>query len=125
MKQGYTHFISGMALGVDIDFAQMIIHMRDNKKLQITLERAIPCPNQDIKWIPSSKLLYHKILSRADKVTTVSPSYTFSCMYDRNRSMVNNSDTLIAVWNGAESGGTWYTMYYAKQIDTPIIIIGV
>ncbi len=49
-KGGVTHFISGVALGVDTYAANIVM----NLKLQypgITLECAIPCENQAEKWI--------------------------------------------------------------------------
>ena len=31
--------------------------------------------------------------------------------------MVDNSDLVLAFWNGKESGGTYYTLSYAKKKD--------
>lgn len=31
INDGYTHFISGMALGVDMDFAEIVLWYRDKK----------------------------------------------------------------------------------------------
>ena len=42
-------------------------------------------------------------------------------MLERNRYMVDRSDYVLAVWNGKQHGGTWYTMGYAikqqKQLE--------
>ncbi|MEG2541133.1 MAG: SLOG family protein, partial [Clostridia bacterium] len=112
INNGYTHFISGVALGVDMDFAEIVLWFRDEKELPITLECAIPCPEQSKKWQQPDIDRYHFILSRADKQTLISKTYTSSCMLARNRYMVDHSDTLLAVWNGTKHGGTWYTMEY-------------
>lgn len=45
IKQGVTHFIVGMALGVDIYSAEIVLALKE-KYPQITLECAIPCKNQ-------------------------------------------------------------------------------
>ncbi len=42
-EYGITNFISGMAVGVDLDFAETVLNLRN--KYPITLECAIPCPN--------------------------------------------------------------------------------
>ena len=33
----------------------------------------------------------------------------------RNRWMVDNRDALLALWDGVEQGGTWYTVHYARS----------
>lgn len=64
---GITNFISGMALGVDMDFAEIVIKLRKN--YPITLECAIPCSNQTLHWRDKDKLRYNNILKEADKVS--------------------------------------------------------
>ena len=46
IRHGYTHFISGMALGVDMDFAETVLDFKAQYGFPILLECAIPCPNQ-------------------------------------------------------------------------------
>lgn len=118
---GYSHFISGGAIGADLDFAKIVLDIR--KDLSVILEIAVPCPNQDLKWNKEDKILYDSIIKKADKVTLVSNSYTSFCMQKRNEYMVNNSDIILAVWNGAESGGTYNTIKYAQKVKKPIKFI--
>lgn len=120
-EYGVTDFISGMALGVDMDFAEIVLKLR--KKYPVALECAIPCPDQTLKWKLKDKIHYHAILRHADKITLVSESYTPECMLKRNRYMVDNSDLVIAVFNGIEKGGTWYTIRYARQNRVPVLLI--
>ena len=120
-EYGVTDFISGMALGVDLDFAETVLKLR--KKYAITLECALPCPEQAAKWDKKAKSRYEKILRKADIVTLVSDKYDSQCMLKRNRYMVDKSGLVIAVFNGIESGGTWYTMNYAKKEHKTIEII--
>ena len=49
ISEGYTHFISGGALGADSDFAEIVIDLRKSAYPDITLEIAVPCPCQDLK----------------------------------------------------------------------------
>ena len=44
-------------------------------------------------------------------------------MHERNRFMADNSDVLIAVYDGSEKGGTAYTVNYAKKKGLDVIII--
>lgn len=118
---GITAFISGMALGVDLDFAEIVLKLRN--KYHITLECALPCPNQTAKWCKKDIKRYNDILKNADIITLVSKSYDRGCMLKRNRYMVDKSGLVIAVFNGIEKGGTWYTINYAKKTNTAIELI--
>ena len=120
-EYGITHFISGMAIGVDLDFAETVLKLRS--KYPITLECAIPCPNQTLKWKDTDKLRYESILNRADKVCLISDRYSPECMLKRNRYMIDKSELIIAVFNGIKKGGTWYTINYARKTNTAIELI--
>ena len=121
IEYGVTYFISGMAIGVDLDFAEIVLKLKN--KYSIKLECAIPCPNQTLKWNDTDKLRYERILNRADKVCLISDRYTPECMLKRNRYMVDKSRLVIAVFNGIKKGGTWYTIEYARKTDTAIELI--
>ncbi len=120
-EYGITNFISGMALGVDMDFAETVLKLRND--YPITLECAIPCPDQTLKWNDKDKLRYDGILKRADSVNLISERYTPECMLKRNRYMVDKSELVIAVFNGIQKGGTWYTIKYAKSKNKDIELI--
>ena len=122
IKNGYTEFISGMALGVDTLCAEIVLELKD-KYPDIKLECAIPCLNQSEKWSDNQKKRYIEILSKSDKVNYISKcNYTKNCMNDRNKYLVDNADALIAVWNGKPSG-TFNTIKMAKAINIPIKIL--
>lgn len=120
-EHGVTNFISGMALGVDMDFAEAVLFFKE--KYSVALECAVPCPEQTLKWQPHDLARYEKIISRADKVTVVSDRYTPECMLTRNRYMVDKSELVIAVFNGIRKGGTWYTISYANSCGKKIEMI--
>ena len=111
---GYLHFISGGALGVDQDFAEAVLCAKQIYE-PITLEIAVPCSAQAMRWSKAEQLRYLSILKRADKITILSEHYTPTCMKKRNEYMVDKADLVLAYWNGEESGGTWNTINYAKQ----------
>ena len=121
IESGYTYFISGGAIGVDMDFADAVLQAKKQHK-DIVLEIAVPCRNQDLKWSKDDKKRYAEILKRADIVNVLFESYTSFCMQKRNEYMVNKSDLVIAFWNGEESGGTLNTMNYAKRKSKQLLI---
>lgn len=114
IDEGYTYFISGMAEGADLDFA-VCVNEFSKENDNIFLEAAIPYPIKETK--KESEYSYKRkiVLNYYKKITPVSPSYYNGCMQKRNRYMVDNSDLVMAVWNGKEEGGTWDTIKYARR----------
>ena len=110
--------ISGMALGVDQLFVEVVNEFRNRRfwaGLNWQMTAAVPCRGQEKKWPIASREKYHKLLALCDKVYYVTNgSFTPTCMEDRNRWMVDNSDAVIAVWDG-KSGGTANCVRYARQ----------
>jgi uncharacterized phage-like protein YoqJ len=103
--------ISGMALGVDQDFAQVSI------ELAIPFIAALPFIGQESRWPKSSQDYYEWLLERADEVVVISPGeYAAYKMQVRNKWLVDNSDALVSVWDGSP-GGTANCMTYAKDIN--------
>lgn len=103
IKNGYSHFISGMALGVDIICAETVLKLKQKYK-KIFLECAIPCRNQTLKWTSNEKKRYNKILKKADCIFFVSDEYSVDCMNKRNEYMIDKSDAVLGVWNKSPSG---------------------
>ena len=128
IRAGCTGFITGMALGADLDFAEEVLlaARRYAGKVPITLEAAIPCPDQTCRWFSDKQLArYRDILAACDKRTLVSPAYTPACMQKRNRYMVDRADIVLAVYNGATSGGTYNTLRYAGNLGKPVVYLRV
>ena len=115
------HFICGMAEGCDIFFGEAVAALRRCRP-DVTLEAAVPCPEQDLRWSAGSTERYDRLLSECDKLTVVSPRYSPECMMRRNRYMVDRSGVVIAVFNGSR-GGTFNTLRYAVRCGLEIIEI--
>ncbi len=120
-NEGVTHFITGMALGVDMYAAEIVLDLK-SKYPHITLESAIPCETQAIKWPVASRERYYNIAAKCDKETMLQREYTSDCMDKRNRYMVDHADYILAVWNGCPSG-TGNTVRYAHKKGKSIIVI--
>lgn len=120
-QYGVTHFIVGMALGVDIYSAEIVLLLKE-KYPQITLECAIPCETQCEKWSEPMRDRYFDIVKGCDEETMLQRHYTKDCMQKRNQYMVDKSDYVIAVWNGKPSG-TGNTVRYAESKGKTVIRI--
>lgn len=121
-NKGVTTFISGMALGVDMWAAKMILRIKKYNP-EIRLICAIPCKNHASKWNAQSQKEWQTIVEQADEVFYVSEEeYKPYLMQKRNAWMVDNSDYIIAVWDGS-NGGTGNCVKYAQKEDKQIIII--
>jgi len=122
IEEGYETHISGMALGIDMFAARIVIKLKE-KYPQLKLIAAVPCKNQFKQWPKSSQDEWHYIIERCDEVVYVSDKeYTNNCMQLRNIWMVENSDKVLAVWNGS-AGGTGNCIKYAQQKEKQITII--
>jgi len=122
IQRGATHFISGGALGVDMDFTEIVLELRKQNPA-ITLEIAVPCPNQTLKWSQKEKARYQAIIEQADEVNTICDRYTDKCMIKRNLYMVDKSNYVIAVWNGKMKNRTYSTLHYAEKKNKNVDII--
>lgn len=120
-EKGVTTFVSGMALGVDVYAAEIVLEMK-KKYPNVKLEATIPCETQAVKWREKDRDRYYGILEHCDIETLLQTKYTSDCMHKRNEYMVNKSDFLIAVWDGKPSG-TGKTVKYAEGIGKSVIRI--
>lgn len=131
-------FICGGALGID----QMAFSILENIKyntlklnpLKMTLEIALPFLKQDIKWNDSDRIKWRQQLNKADIITEVDKLEKYKIkgyeeliyypakMQKRNEYMVDNSDIVIAVWDGSK-GGTYNCVRYAEKLGKKVIKI--
>lgn len=118
---GYTHFITGGALGMDTYAAEIVLKLKKQYPM-ITLEVAVPFDAQSDRWADEYRSRYASIIEQADMITVISHPYTRSCMYLRNRYLVDNADLLMACYDG-RPGGTAMTVEYANRVGIPVEII--
>jgi len=119
IRDGFTTYISGMARGVDIVAAEIVLEIKKSKP-ELRLICALPHPNFEIKWSDEWQHRYKAVLARADLVKTICPAYERSAYQKRNEWLVDHSARVIAVYNG-EPGGTKNTIDYAEKHGIPIV----
>lgn len=119
VQQGIIYYGAGGALGFDTMAAQAVLRARRNYP-QIKLILVLPCPTQADRWAARDKEIYEEIKRQADKIVYVSEHYTKSCMFQRNRHLVDYSGICIAYLT-EDNGGTAYTVNYAQSKGLQII----
>lgn len=113
-----TEMISGMALGVDMLWAEKAIENN------IRLIAAIPCYDQEKAWPLKSQERYNLILSKAFKKIYITEGfYDKFCMQKRNIWMVDYCDLLVGVYDGSLQGGTKNCLDYAITTKGEDILI--
>jgi len=119
---GVTSFLSGMALGVDQIFAELVLAQR-KKNPALELHCILPCMGQDNRWPEPARKRYRSIVQQADLRYYVNREYHHGCMLERDRYLVEHSDCLLAVYDKAQRGGTAATVNYARELHRKIILV--
>lgn len=128
-------FIFGGALGIDQMAFEVCEDIRDTYEGDYNFILAMPFEKQDANWFKQEdkdRLKYQR--EQADKVVLVDTlnnykikdliegEYHPAKMQKRNEYMLDNSDLVIAVWDGS-NGGTANCVRYAKKLGKKIIQI--
>jgi uncharacterized phage-like protein YoqJ len=110
--------ISGMALGVDMIWAELAIANN------IPFIAAIPCQGQHSVWPQKSKERYLDLIDHplCTKMYISIGEYSPQKMQLRNKWMVDNCNLLVAVWDGT-TGGTKNCYNYAISVNKPVLRI--
>lgn len=124
--QGYTCFLSGMALGVDLICAELVLKLADQEP-EVKLIPVVPFPSQSARWSSADRMRYQKVLNQCrEDLVVVCPSYRKDCYLLRNRYLVDHSSKIIGVYDGIDRGGTHQTLEYAKRrgLEMELLIPG-
>lgn len=124
-REGYRHFITGMALGIDTYCCEMVLKLKTEYN-DVVLEAALPCRGQDSSWSRKDRERYRRLLEQCDLQTLVQEEYTKGCMYRRDRYMVSRAECVIGIYDGVSNGGTRVTLTYAleQQKEVKVIDLG-
>jgi uncharacterized phage-like protein YoqJ len=107
--------ISGMALGVDQAMAWAA------RRLDIPFVAAVPFEGQEHYWPLASQREYWELMaSAAGKVVVSDNTHVIDAFQHRNVWMVDNSEALLALWDGS-SGGTANCVNYALLKQARVI----
>lgn len=118
ISDGYRTFITGMARGVDIWAAEIVLARRAQNQ-DIRLICALPHPDFEKRWSAAWQARFRAILQQADLVKTIYPEFSMASYQIRNEWMVDHSARVIAIYNGS-SGGTGKTIEYAERTGVEV-----
>lgn len=112
-NSGCKVFYSGLARGFDIVAAELVIMLRETGR-DIKLHCVMPFKNQFDGWEIKWQLRYLRVVKSADDITVLSDSYFPGCYNNRNKFMIDRSDTVITYFDG-QKGGTASTIRMAEK----------
>lgn len=102
--------------------AELVLELKMSKP-GIQLGCVLPCETQANRWHENARDRYFAILAKADYTHLISRHYTSDCMKKRNHFLVDNSNFVLAVYNGNPRSGTAQTLNYAHKQKRAISII--
>lgn len=106
----------GMAIGFDMSVA------RACSNLGVPFVAYVPFVGQENAWPEVQRKSYTYLLGRASAVKVITDGgFSPAVMQRRNEAIVDDSDSLIALWNGKPDGGTYNCLRYAEKKGVPII----
>ena len=83
ISEGYVTFLSGMARGIDLWAAEIVMEERE-KNDNIHLVCVSPFNGFEMRWSEQDKTTYHSIIEQADLVKFISQHYYRACFQVRN-----------------------------------------
>ena len=110
---GYRNFLCGMALGFDIEAAEVALALRDELTgLQIVA--VVPFEGMQRGFSEVWQSRFERIIAEADEVINLAPKYSVEVYAVRNNFLVDNASACIAYFDGSK-GGTAYTVRRAVK----------
>lgn len=117
--RGYRDFLCGMAVGFDIEAAEVALTLR--KELAgLKVVAVVPFEGMQRRFSESWQERFERIIAEADRCITLAPRYSVEVYAVRNNFLVDNSSAVIAYFDGTK-GGTAYTVRRALKSLSQII----
>ncbi|MCL2569217.1 MAG: DUF1273 domain-containing protein [Oscillospiraceae bacterium] len=119
IARGVEYFGVGGALGFDMLAALTVLRAR-RQHPEVKLILVLPCKDHDFGWPGEDRAIFEQIVSQVDKVVYTAEKYYGGCMYKRNRHLAEQSGFCVCYLDRV-TGGTAYTVSYAKSLGVQII----
>lgn len=125
--EGYRIFISGMCAGVDLWAADAVLRFRETHP-DAELWAAVPFRGQESRWPIPVQAEYRRVLAACQRVEVLfdeeaARADAAACYRGRNHWMVDRADTVVAVYDLADTdrrSGTAATVRYARKMHRRI-----
>ena len=114
-SEGADHFYMGCSWGVDLAAGEVWGLTTDWTAVK-------PCANHgEGVWTQATLDKRDRIISQAQEIETLQATYHPGCLNDRNEWMVDQSEIVIAIFDGRQHGGTKHCLSYARRQGKRII----
>ena len=110
---GYRNFLCGMAVGFDLEAAEVALALRD-ELAGLRVVAVIAFEGMESRFSALQRALFDQISVKADDKIVLATSYSPSVYANRNNYLVDNSSACIAYFDGSK-GGTAYTVRRAAK----------
>ena len=120
IEEGYTAFLCGMARGFDLLALKLLVGLKQKRPLY--LEACVPFEGHEKSFSAATRQLYRELLAVCNRKTVLYPAFCPGCYLARDRYMVDYADLVLAHCV-KETGGTAYTVNYAKKRGVPVRFI--
>lgn len=104
---GELILLSGGALGIDQFWIEVGLF------LELPVIAALPFKGYDARWPEPSRKKYEELLAQCHEVRYIGTEYKPEVYQKRNEFLVDNSDVLVAYYDGSSDGGTKSCIDYA------------
>ena len=118
---GYTEFYAGGASGFDLIASYEVLEIKKERK-DIKLKLILPYKKEIRHYSSYDRYKQKILLELADSVEYLFERYLPGCFHTRNRKLVDSSSVCVAYLKKT-SGGTYFTVNYAKEKGLKIIML--
>ena len=122
-KFSVDRVLTGMAMGYDYALGMAAL------QLKIPVVAVIPFNDFDSTWTYSYRRLYKQLLDLSAEYVVVTDDVNLDKKWEvnkaldtRNKYLVDNSDILLALFDGTAKGGTYNCLMYASKKQPKMII---
>ena len=120
IEDGFTMFLCGMADGSDLEFGAIVAEKKETHP-DLFLEAVILYKNR----LKSKNPLFKQVLAQCNGMKLIAQEYSPDCFFARNRYLVENSQRVIAVFDGRDRSGTAQTMRMAASKNLELHVIDI
>ena len=106
--EGYRNFLCGMAIGFDIEAAEVALSLR-RELAGLKIVAVVPFEGMQNRFSENDRTRFEQIIRDADESITLAPRYSTEVYAVRNNFLVDNSSACITYFDGSK-GGTAYTV---------------
>lgn len=115
---GAERFLTGLALGADMIWAELAL------KYGIEYDAYIPFEGQEDRWSQADQKRYKELRSSASSEKVFGQQFSNKLYHARNDTLIRDSDLLVAVWRpSVQKGGTFSTAQKSLKRNHPTLLL--